>query len=945
MKYLRIPSLLLAVAIVVAVLWFYFWIVGSPRVFLGQQSDYYNLLVDGFQKGQLAMDVTPDPWMGVDGSKVTHYLLDASFHQGKYYLYFGATPALLLIWPWTAITGHDLPEEVAVLLLTTLAYLLSLGWLGTLQRRFAPATGFWFWPLAALMLGIAAGYPVVLRRPIFYEIAILAGVTCNMAGLWCLTLALLRRAQAVRWLALASLCAGLAAGSRPTLTPGAVLAVGAAAFAVGWLEVRDGTGLTRRRVLRLGLAAVLPAGLCGAMLAWYNWARFGSPWDFGILHQVGSNAGGFSFTFGNLWTNLGLYYFTAPSFSWFFPFFGVGANPPGVFREQVHGQLFVVPVLLLAGAAGLWAMRRKPVGPRVAGAVAVVAALWGGVTLVVDCMAPPHSNRYQLDFHPILIVGLLLGLAVARAQGCWRWPVRAAVVWCGVVVFFNLCTNFSVHGFFRAASPQAFARIARVADRLAWPLHRLSGPRLGGLEVVVKFPEGRPGTIEPLIVTGGGHDMDALVVKYGGPGQGKLAFIHLDHGEVESEILDLQPGKARWLKIHLGSLYPPAWHPWYESLPSDMARAANRVSVKMDGVEVLSRDVVCYQASANQVRLGERGGFLIGEPAFAGEIERVRGLKADTAWLQGVKERTGPWRLRVLLPRDRFGSTEPLLLAGEIRRTEFLSVTYVRDGVIRLSFLHEGWSVPLTSPDIAWDYMEPLEVLVDLGPGRLRDPESGERADGVTVEVAGQTAISHDFETYPFRPAQAYVGCTPWSMSGSRPMFGGQVLPEPAEGPEPVAVRWAKQMLLDGGPVEMLVTFPGRTANQPIFTTGAPGIGDGLFVEYLSDTEIRFGFDHWGSQAVYSEPVKLEPGKMHRLTVSLGARVSARGTVPGRLLVKLNGDTVFEQPVDLFPADQDRLFFGANPIGLSTSRPEFGGTLVLPARARAMQSAPPVTSP
>lgn len=941
MKTTRVLSLLLSATIAVAAVWFYYWTVGSPRVFAGRQTDYYNLLVEGFQAGQLAMNVTPDPWLGVDNSKVTHYLLDASFYQGKYYLYFGVTPAVLLMWPWTAITGHDLPEGVTVALLAMLALGMSLGWLRTLQRHFLPEPPLWFWPLAVLMLGFGTGYPVVLRRPLFYEIAIFSGVACSMGGLWALSLAVLRREQAVRWLACGSLCAGLAAGSRPTLTPGAVLAVALAAGLILWAESRHQPGWPVRRAVRLGLAAVVPAALCGAALAWYNWARFGNPLDFGLLHQVGSNGGGFSFTFRSLWSNLGLYYFTAPSFSWLFPFFGVGANPPGIYREQVHGQLFALPLLALAagfGVSSLWRARGVAGVLRPELGVAVVAAAWSGITLLVDCMAPPHANRYQLDFHPVFVVGMLLLLGAAGRQQAWRWPVRVAIAWCGVVAVFNVCTSFSVHGFFRIAHPDQFERIARVADRLVWPLHRLVGAQLGGFEVVVRFPEGKPGTAEPLVVTGGGHDMDALLVKYTAPGRGKLAFVHLEHGEVEGEEFDLQPGRARWLEIHLGSLYPPAWHPWYESLPQNMARAVNRVSVKVDGVNVLDRDVVCFQATANQMRLGERGGFPIREEKFSGEISRVRGLKADLNWLQAVKQRSGVLRLRLLLPRDRFGTTEPLVLTGERGRTDFLRITYSRPDAVRFSFIHEG-AEPLVSPEVEWDYLQPLELLVDLGSLRSKEAITAGQADGVTVEIDGQVVLAKELETYPARPTQVYIGCAPWHMSGSRSMFGGQVLPAPSADIDPAPVRRAKRSLLHGRTVELRVSFPGKTANLPLLTTGAPGIGDGLFVEYLSDTEVRFGFDHWGSAATYSEPMRVEPGRIYRLDVSFGARLSDKVAVPGHLRVQLDGRTVFDQPFEFFPADASRIFFGANPIGLSTSGPRFTGMLALPGQE------PQVTSP
>lgn len=931
MNTLRHTSRVLVAAVMVAAAWFYYWTVGSPRIFDGPQADYYNLQLDGFQAGQLAMKVTPDPWLGVDNTKVRHYLMDASFHGGKYYLYFGVTPLLLLHWPWAVLTGHDLPEKLAVALLAVAAFLLSVGWLGTLRRHFFPGIGGIYWVAAVVLLAVAPAYPVVLRRPMFYEIAILSGLACSLGGLWCLTLALLRREQAVRWLAAGSVCAGLAAGSRPTLIPGAVLAVGLAAVLTGWREWRERRQLAAGRALRLSLAAVLPAGLCGLGLAWYNWARFGSPLDFGLLHQVGANANGFPFTLGFLWKNLWLYYVTPPDFSWFFPFFSPGPKPYGSYQEQVHGQLYVVPLLLLALARGIVAWRRPGGGRRELRLIVAVAGVWAGVSMVFVAMAWAHANRYLLDFHPVLLVLMLLGLfACAEDTPRWRWAGRVALGWGALVVVFNVCTSFHVHGFFKETWPAHYERIARVADRRVWSIHQWAAPRLGGLEVVVKFPAGTPGTLEPLLVAGGGADMDGLLIRYTAPGRGRIVFQHLNHGGAESDDFDLQPGRARWLKIHLGTLYPPPWHPWYDDLPRGMARARNRVSVKVDNVEVLNRDVVCYQASANQVSLGERAGFPIGAERFTGEIARVRGLKTDPAWWEGLHQGRGVVRMRVLLPRDRFGTQEPLVMTGARGKADLVSVHYVRDGVVRFSVFHEN-DQAVSSADIAWDYEQPLEVEISLGSLPADQATDGRRPRGVQVEADGQIVLTHDFEPHPAEPWQVYVGCIPWPMASNRLMFGGTIL-EQSRAPDASApLRRARQSLVAGHKVALQFALARQPdgSNQPLVTTGITGRGFGLYLEYLSAGRVRIGFDHWGSAPLVSAPVAVEPGSSHRLVVSLGARLSATHTVPGRLRVWLDDQMVFDHPLDLFPAEPGLVWFGENPIGLSTSRPKYDGELGL----------------
>jgi hypothetical protein len=90
------------------------------------EDDYYNLMVRGFCAGQLDLkaEVPPgfahlaDPYdpvahldyLLVDG----HPLWDLSYYHGKWYAYFGVTPALVLFWPYAALTGHYLWHKDAV---------------------------------------------------------------------------------------------------------------------------------------------------------------------------------------------------------------------------------------------------------------------------------------------------------------------------------------------------------------------------------------------------------------------------------------------------------------------------------------------------------------------------------------------------------------------------------------------------------------------------------------------------------------------------------------------------------------------------------------------------------------------------------------------------------------------------------------------------------------
>ncbi len=86
---------------------------------LNPAESYYNLLVQGFRAGQLSLnkDAPPgltqlaDPYDPVANARYRgafYQLHDLSYYRGKLYVYFGVTPALLLFWPYVALTGHYL---------------------------------------------------------------------------------------------------------------------------------------------------------------------------------------------------------------------------------------------------------------------------------------------------------------------------------------------------------------------------------------------------------------------------------------------------------------------------------------------------------------------------------------------------------------------------------------------------------------------------------------------------------------------------------------------------------------------------------------------------------------------------------------------------------------------------------------------------------------------
>ncbi len=195
---------------------------------------YYNLLVQGFRAGQLSLrkEVPPgflrlaDPY-NPTANKLYRFgpdrLHDLSYYKGRLYLYFGVTPALILFWPFVALTGHYLSPRLAVLVFCTIGFLASMGVLSAAWRRYFAELSVWVVAACALALGLATGVPVMFPHSTVYEIAISCGYMLTMLALAAIWKALHEPERQRRWLAVASVAYGLAVGARPSLLFGAVI--------------------------------------------------------------------------------------------------------------------------------------------------------------------------------------------------------------------------------------------------------------------------------------------------------------------------------------------------------------------------------------------------------------------------------------------------------------------------------------------------------------------------------------------------------------------------------------------------------------------------------------------------------------------------------------------------------------------------------------------------
>jgi tetratricopeptide (TPR) repeat protein len=416
---------------------------------LNPSESYYNLLVEGFRAGQLSVNKAApagltqladpyDPAANAHYQSAFYQLHDLSYYKGKLYLYFGVMPALLLFWPCVALTGHYLFHRQAVTIFCAAGYLVSVGVLRALWRRYFPEVSVWVMAAGALALGLATGVPVLLSRCSVYEVSISCGYMLTMvalAAIWCALHSFDRKG---RWLFVSSVAYGLAIGARPSLLFGAIILL--VPVIQPWRE--------RQAIWPLVIAAVGPITLAGLGLMLYNTRRFGNPLEFGLRYQLATERQDMMHLLGlrYLWYNLHAYFLERVRWSSYFPFVTeIGVVPvPSSHRlsETAFGVLIYMPLVWLGLAVPLaWRNRSAEQGSVLCGFLGAVV-LFCGICVVTVGMFFATCIRYEIDFLPALLLVAVAGVfGLERAltdRPVWR---RAARCGWGLLLGFSVAFN------------------------------------------------------------------------------------------------------------------------------------------------------------------------------------------------------------------------------------------------------------------------------------------------------------------------------------------------------------------------------------------------------------------------------------------------------------------------------------------------------------------------
>lgn len=944
----RAPYLALAAGLIL-VLWFYGWTDSTnahPAAVNGQQGDYYSLLVHGLLHGHTWLDVpvspalaaAPDPyapavWRAHGG------LPDASFYQGHYYLYFGVVPAVLLLLPWHLLTGSDLSLAAAVNVTAVLGFLSLVVMWWRIRRRWFPEASALVTFFAVLVFGLGSGLLTSVRRPGIWDLPIVAGALFVSLLLHCLLSAILSPRKTL-WLALAGLALGLAVGSRPTQM-GAVFAP--LAFLAAWYagqrrEAAPGANAAlsspvsaSTHAWRRGVAAFAGGfAIVVALLAWYNFARFGNPLEFGFTYQLSdpSHVHGGSFHAGFIPANFRLYYFGGLTWSRSFPFVAMG--PPGALPaghyaiETLYGLAFYAPVIWFALAVPLaWSRRPGADDPGLSALRTLAGALalaWLGPGVIDLCFAGA-TWRYVADFMPPLLLLGVMGVAaletrviqpVRRAVLVTAWTATALVT-AGVASLLSLQLWNQIP---LGRGPLYYRDLARTLNTpVAWLDEKL-GHHYGPVRFnQVVLPAGHSAGPEKLLESSG----TTLLIDY--PAAGAVRFGILYNGEHEPHWgAAFSPAAAdpHTITATFGSLLPGLDHPYWRT-HAFQAIERSQVAVEFDGRRLLDEFHTLAAGDSRTIHLA--GEAPSGPGWFTGRIGGAeRGASVDPASLLAQFE---PWRLSLRTPASP--GRWPLLSSGDAARGDALFLDQTAEGTATLGYFHHGAPLQHSAP-FALKPGTPLELEVTLEQLSPLGRQSG-GVGPLLVERNGRVLWATRAPFFRSAASTLLLGENVAAAPDCAANFPSAIERLPSL-PRPDPTPANDRLLLK-------VVFPERPVGglrEPLLAYGTGDASATVFVRYYGGGVLRFELA--GAHALTAEGAVLSgvdsawPHAIEIARESVSSNSIQSGQAAADLVLRIDGVEALRAPVgSVSPATAAQI--GTAPVQMTSDAPAFSGEILL----------------
>lgn len=443
----------------------------------GLQQKEYELLGNALAKGHTWLDEpVPESLVQMENpydyyarslesyESGDYYLIDTSYYNGKYYVYFGVTPALLFFLPFRLLTGHVLPTWLAVLFSAALFDISAFFLMFALVRKYFPDADAGLVPLLALTLAAGSGALFLSHFATTYTMPMICGLMLGAFGLG-LWLSAERPDGTYRkgCLVAGAVLIALIIGCRPQF---AIITLFAFAIFAG--GIRNGAFFRPRKDSLINtLCVIVPFLLIGCGMLYYNYVRFDSPFEFGIRYLLTiSDMNHRVLTPAKNGMGLVLHLLQPLHIVPQYPFIAgidwVTQYQGDLYIEPQTGGFFAFNLIALLCFA-LFHKRVRAV-LRESGALALALSSLAAALLVceLDILLAGLSQRYQADYAFLFMISaVLVILALEKMlQGHTLYPAfrRVIILLCFACIFLNTFSLLSDGRYLslRGANPYLF---------------------------------------------------------------------------------------------------------------------------------------------------------------------------------------------------------------------------------------------------------------------------------------------------------------------------------------------------------------------------------------------------------------------------------------------------------------------------------------------------------
>ncbi|MGB2897468.1 MAG: hypothetical protein WBB65_15070 [Anaerolineales bacterium] len=481
----------------------YLWLVSVGFITAWPRTtDYYAMLGESFLEGTTHLLVEPDPRLlelsdpyEFEQRKTIPQIWDASFYDGKYFLYWGPVPGLVTAFV-KGIFGVRLGDQHLTFIFDLGIFVFGSLILISLYKRYFYDLPLWTLIPGILLIGLANPLPWLLSRPAIYEAAIASGQFFLLGGFyWALTAFGDKEVKPNRLL-WAGVFWSLTVGSRTSLIFAVAVFAAFTFLRIGIVGKRNSKWV---EIVRPTLSLLGPLILGAALYAWYNFDRFGDILEFGHKYQLSSMNLHALYEYV-----LSIVYVPPSAFDYLlnpfrtlrvFPYVKatIGGHylwpihkliPEYYYTERITGIFISTPFILLAIIPIYFLIKEKfPSDNSEAGNVSSIKPQWYRIDIiwivvalacvVISIFTPlllfvATSMRYLTDGLPVLLLlatlGMWIGICKLKDRRLGRL-IFSILVW-GITLY-SAVTGFllSVTGYqarFEHLNPELFERLTRL---------------------------------------------------------------------------------------------------------------------------------------------------------------------------------------------------------------------------------------------------------------------------------------------------------------------------------------------------------------------------------------------------------------------------------------------------------------------------------------------------